>query len=198
MNYKGAKRLSAAIDWAGMYQDYLASGLSMRKYYFECFVDFCQRCGICDHVLSRTTMEIHLKRERDRILAEEQKAEELETIASPDDNGSSAPQSIDVKESSAESGSQVETQSQVLSETIRVCDLGTIISDARSSTVTPPSIAPDLSVPPPTARIQFIPPRCLITEFKGMKFTFACHDPIKTLTALISQLNNQKDGRHAY
>ncbi len=202
MNYKGAKRSSAAIDWAGMYQDFLASGLSMRKYYAESFVDFCHRCGIYDHILSRPTVIAHLKNERARLLAEEQMAAELQEIVSPDDNGSSVSQSNDdeAKETCSGSATQAEPESQAPSapDPVRVCDLGEILSDTKPSTVAPQIPAPVTSVAPPTAMIQFIPPRCLITEFKGMKFTFACHDPAKALASLLSQLENTTEARHAH
>ena len=189
---------SAAIDWPALYQEYVATGLSLIKYYNEYFVDFCIRCGVDNYILSFKTLCKHVRFEREKM-ADSGLEQDVQTTgqnqSSEIDTDSNLSQvSDDIPHPQKSDCTDVPS-----SDAVAVYDLEEILSNAGVISASKTPIDVSSLIPPIKAeRASAIPPRCLITEFNGIKFTISCRDPTEALASLLVCLTHKPGAKHAH
>lgn len=204
-DFKKAHAVVDAIDWYEIFREYERIGVSVGRFYNEHFAKLCSRYTKIDYVPSLTTVYKRLQKtcrkvrlqEAAHALAEQQastvtveqeikQAEPSETTIEPKN------ENVATSESKTESIAPSAPTTDTNSDLVSVFEIDDLISNDEFTSEPPSEVPSYLRQAPP------IPSQCLITELKGMKFTFACRDPTETLIALLIRLNNKMEEKHAH
>ncbi len=204
--------LVMAIDWDELFQEYKQLGISLTEFYKQHFRSLSARYVKSDHVISITTVRNWLNRAMLRARVREQnKAKAQASVTPATTNVEPASIIKDPKDATLESSvapqvaaTQPSSPAPDNSNMVTVVDLGDLsecqieqvtgisekdiaqINDWLFSKATPTPTEHRRQSPP----IPPIPSQSLITEYQGIKFTFACNDPTDALASLLIKLRN--------
>ena len=185
-----AYKFIRAIDWAALYKDFKARNKSYRVYHREYLAAFLIKAGIVDYIPSYNTFYTHLAAVRK---VAQLVAEENESRDDPASDGANA--------SAVESGPQKKFASEKRTAApddnqIAVFDLDQIIEDTKIAPAsTANNTATDFyksSLKPDSGTRQ------LSIEYSGIRFSYPCLDPGRSLASLLFHIRELEEVHHAY
>lgn len=171
-----AHKLISSIDWDTLYKDFKVRNLSYRIYYKEHFAAFLIKAGIVDYIPSYNTFYTHIRSiKEEELLALEEDA---------------------LREGSQDEYATEENATAPDDNQIAVFDLDEIIE---GTTVTAASTENNTatyftksSLKPNSGTLQ------LNIEYSGIKFSYPCLDPGRSLASLLHHIRELEEAHHAY
>lgn len=184
-DYEQAKAVSNAIDWDEVFLEYKRLGIPVSRFYKEYFAEICSRYTDTGYVVSVATVYNRLQKACRKARLKEAAQQQDEDVPA------SEVQPETIQPSPQQSGD---------SNIVAVYELGGDLlksfsqeaSDGNDACLRNDIAEPDFSSRYSAELRQYppIPPQCLITEFKGMRFSFACRNPAAELASLLTKLSN--------
>lgn len=188
---KRAHAVSRSMDWTAVYIDFKSKHCNIAKYHREYFRDFCIRVGITDVILSHTTVYEHLRQAALFYEAGEQSTETLASNSSVED-----PADVPGTENNVPTDHANEEDSDPAQ--VAIFDLESLIAAAsKTEANSRTSSAPASQTVLPFRNLNSGIPKLSI-EWSGIKFSYPCLDPGRSLASLLFYLRELEEAHHAY
>lgn len=184
-----AHKLICAIDWVALYKDFQARNKSYRIYHKEYLAAFLIKAGIVGYIPSYNTFYTHLRRAREEVqLALEEDVSHGDTAS----NGTT----VSVAESKSQDAIATEENAAIPDDDqIAVFDLDKIVESTKAASAStennPATYFPKSSLMPDSGTQQ------LSIEYLGIKFSYPCLDPGRSLASLLFHIKELEEAHHA-